>query len=206
METEQPQFKYWALVLDFQLCVLRLVHWVCCGDYHPWNVRLKVCSGGLQICIFHDLITDIVIASWNPSVWMDQTGLPGAWYLCERSKLMLITKTIILNGSLGDTISTCRWPNYIANYSQRRSVQRCLCAWKCSDRIIVRVQNIMPSLHFAVNTWFLDLRNSTIARAVVKTCTSRIKWEFFFISMSCQMHKVSSGQKLTERKWPKWNT
>ena len=25
METEQPQSKYWAVVLDFQLCVLRLV-------------------------------------------------------------------------------------------------------------------------------------------------------------------------------------
>ena len=43
--TEQPQFKYWALVLDFQLCVLRLVRWVRCGDYHPWNVRLNVCPG-----------------------------------------------------------------------------------------------------------------------------------------------------------------
>ena len=35
METEQPQFKYWALVLDFQLCVLQLVRPVSCGDYHP---------------------------------------------------------------------------------------------------------------------------------------------------------------------------
>ena len=25
MEIERPQFKYWAAVLDFQLCVLRLV-------------------------------------------------------------------------------------------------------------------------------------------------------------------------------------
>ena len=25
LETEQPQFKYWAVVLEFQLCVLRLV-------------------------------------------------------------------------------------------------------------------------------------------------------------------------------------
>ena len=28
------------------------------------------------------------------------------------------------------------WPKYIANYSHMRSVPRCLCAWKCSDRII----------------------------------------------------------------------
>ena len=35
------------LVLDFQLCVLRLVRWVRCGDYHPWNVRLNVCPGVL---------------------------------------------------------------------------------------------------------------------------------------------------------------
>ena len=47
METEQPQFKYSIVVLDFQLCVLRLVRWVCCGDYHPWNVLLNVCPGVL---------------------------------------------------------------------------------------------------------------------------------------------------------------
>ena len=35
MEIEQPQFKYWALVLDFHPCVLRLVRCVRCGDYHP---------------------------------------------------------------------------------------------------------------------------------------------------------------------------
>ena len=45
VETEQPQFKYWALVLDFQLCVLRLVRPVSCGDYHPWNVQLNVYPG-----------------------------------------------------------------------------------------------------------------------------------------------------------------
>ena len=45
MEIEQPQFKYWALVLDFQLCVLRLVRRIRCGDYRPWNVRLNVCPG-----------------------------------------------------------------------------------------------------------------------------------------------------------------
>ena len=43
MEIEQPQLKHWALVLDFQLCLLRLVRWVRCSDYHPWNVRLNVC-------------------------------------------------------------------------------------------------------------------------------------------------------------------
>ena len=47
MEIEQLQLKHWALVLDFQLSVLRLVHWVRCGDYHPWNVRLNVCPGVL---------------------------------------------------------------------------------------------------------------------------------------------------------------
>ena len=47
METEQQQFKYWAVVLDFQLCVLRLVRWIRCGDCHPWNVRLNVCPGVL---------------------------------------------------------------------------------------------------------------------------------------------------------------
>ena len=36
-----------ALVLDFQLCVLQLVRWVCCGDYHPWNVQLNICPGVL---------------------------------------------------------------------------------------------------------------------------------------------------------------
>ena len=35
METEQPQFKYWAPVLDFKCCVLRLGHSVRCGEYHP---------------------------------------------------------------------------------------------------------------------------------------------------------------------------
>ena len=35
MEIEQLQFEYWALVLDFQLCVLRFVHWVHCGDKYP---------------------------------------------------------------------------------------------------------------------------------------------------------------------------
>ena len=36
METEL-QFKYWAIVLSFQFCVLRLVCQVHCGDYqyHP---------------------------------------------------------------------------------------------------------------------------------------------------------------------------
>ena len=38
METELPQFKYWALVLNFQYCVLRLVCWVRCSDYQVWNV------------------------------------------------------------------------------------------------------------------------------------------------------------------------
>ena len=38
METELPQFKYWALVLNFQLCVLRRVCWVCCSDYQVWNI------------------------------------------------------------------------------------------------------------------------------------------------------------------------
>ena len=52
---------------------------------------------------------------------------------------MLITKTIVLNCSLDDAVSMCRWPNYIANYSQRRSVPRCLCTRKCSDRIIVHM-------------------------------------------------------------------
>ena len=33
---------------------------------------------GLFFLVFLDLIMDIVIASWNPSVWMDQTGLSGA--------------------------------------------------------------------------------------------------------------------------------
>ena len=47
MEIEQPQFKYWAFVLDFHLCVLRLVRCVRCCDYHPWNVRLNVCPGVL---------------------------------------------------------------------------------------------------------------------------------------------------------------
>ena len=47
MEIEQLLFKYWTLVLDFQLCVLQLVCWVCCGDYHPWNVQLNVCPGVL---------------------------------------------------------------------------------------------------------------------------------------------------------------
>ena len=45
----------------------------------------------------------------------------------------------VLNCSFRDAVSMCRWPNYITNYSHRRSVQRCLCAWKCSDRIIVHV-------------------------------------------------------------------
>ena len=45
VETEQPQFKYWALVLGFQLCVLQLVRPVSCGDYHPWNVQLNVYPG-----------------------------------------------------------------------------------------------------------------------------------------------------------------
>ena len=53
--------------------------------------------------------------------------------------LVLITKKFVLYCSFGDAVSTCRWPNYIANYNQRRSVQRCPCAWKCSDRIIVHV-------------------------------------------------------------------
>ena len=36
-------------------------------------------------------------------------------------------KKIVLNCSLGDSVHTSRWPNYIANYSQGRSVPRCLC-------------------------------------------------------------------------------
>ena len=47
MEIEEPRFKHWALVLDFQLCVLRLVRRIRCGDYRPWNVRLNVCPGVL---------------------------------------------------------------------------------------------------------------------------------------------------------------
>ena len=47
MEIQRPQFKHWAAVLDFQLCVLRLVRWVRCGDYHPWNIRLNLCPGVL---------------------------------------------------------------------------------------------------------------------------------------------------------------
>ena len=43
-EIEEPQLKHWALVLDFQLCVLRFVRWVRCGDYHPWNVREMNCE------------------------------------------------------------------------------------------------------------------------------------------------------------------
>ena len=31
--------------LYFQLCVLWLVRWVRCGDYHPWNVQLNVYPG-----------------------------------------------------------------------------------------------------------------------------------------------------------------
>ena len=30
------------------------------------------------IFVFHDLISDIVITSGNPTIWMDQSGLPGA--------------------------------------------------------------------------------------------------------------------------------
>ena len=42
-QTQFEQQQYWALVLDFHLCVLRLVRWVRCGDYPPWNVRLNIC-------------------------------------------------------------------------------------------------------------------------------------------------------------------
>ena len=45
VETEQLQFKNLALVLNFQLCVLRLVHPVSCGDYHLRNVQLNVYPG-----------------------------------------------------------------------------------------------------------------------------------------------------------------
>ena len=53
---------------------------------------------------------------------------------------------LVLNCSFGDAVSTVRWPNYMTNYSQRRSMQRCLCAWTCSDRIIVHVCK-MSCLH-----------------------------------------------------------
>jgi len=80
------------------------------------------------------LIMDIVIASGNPSQGKCFNG-PDRSCLCERSQLMLSTPKIALKCSFGDAVSMCRWPNY----SQRRSVHRCLCAWKCSDRIIVHV-------------------------------------------------------------------
>ena len=46
-EIEEPQLKHWALIVDFQLCVLRFVRRVRCSDYHLWNVRLNVCPGVL---------------------------------------------------------------------------------------------------------------------------------------------------------------
>ena len=73
------------------------------------------------------------------SEWTKQV-FSGALCLCERSQLMLITKTKQkLNCSFGDPVSTCRWPYYTANYSQMRSVRRCLCTWEFSSRIIVHV-------------------------------------------------------------------
>ena len=39
---------------------------------------LKILGLKIFVCVSHDLITDILIASGNPSIWMDQTGLPGA--------------------------------------------------------------------------------------------------------------------------------
>ena len=47
-ETEQPQFKYWALVLDFQLCVLRLcIQFVVVSTIRTGNVRLNLGPGVL---------------------------------------------------------------------------------------------------------------------------------------------------------------
>ena len=45
--SDKHRWRLWALVLDFQLCVLQLVRRVRCGDYRPWNVRLNVCPGVL---------------------------------------------------------------------------------------------------------------------------------------------------------------
>ena len=70
------------------------------------------------------------------------------------------------------------WPNCIANYSHRRSVPRCLCAWKCSDRIIINtsVQNVMPSFHFTVSTWYWDHKSSASSIWKPWTCTS-LHWK-----------------------------
>ena len=43
MEIEQP-----ALVLEIQLCILRRMHWVRCGDCNPWNVQ-AFCFGPCEL-------------------------------------------------------------------------------------------------------------------------------------------------------------
>ena len=85
------------------------------------------------------------------SKWTRQVFLEHSACVKERNWYWL-PNHIVLNYSFGDAVSTSRWPNYIANYSQRRSVQRCLCAWKFSDRAIVHVCKMLlfnSILHYA---------------------------------------------------------
>ena len=75
---------------------------------------------------------------WTRQVFLEYSACVKDYNWCWLTNKQTKTKNV-LNCSFADAVSMCRWPNYITNYSHRRSVQRCLCAWKCADRIIVHV-------------------------------------------------------------------